>query len=225
MTLQEQLKAGEIIFQNIDSLGIATAVYEYIRTTSPPAEWVEEFTSLLDEGKKYKTMKIELVEAVASRIFPGWHVSNIAQPTINVGKDKVCVTLVATVKFKLKAEENWHELQGIATEVAHNMAILPLAAPKALAMVKKQAFKQLGDLFGLSLSREMEGEATNLAKQPENELVNEAIIEIEKCKTLDEVARVQNICDKSVQSDVKFTAAVIDRMKLINLKENKDARK
>lgn len=225
MTIQDQLKAGEDIFNFIDKLVDAREfenAYEYIRVTNPPDEWVEEFTSLLDEGKTYKTMKIELLEAVAHRIFAGWHVNDIQQPLINQSKEKFSITIIAELSFVFKGEAQYSQIKGIATEVAHNILLMPLTTPKALAMAKKQAFKQLGNLFGLSLSRNVEGEEVNFAKAPDNSLVLEAITEINKCKTLDELTKVHNLCAKEVQNDTKFTDAILQQKKILNLIEMRD---
>ncbi len=225
MTLQEQLTAGEPIFKRIsDLVGEAKydEVYEVIRTTPPPIEWVEEFTSLLDEGKQYKTMKIELLEAVACRIFHGWQVSDISDPIINTNKDKIGITIICTIKLHLSDNDTICQLKGIATEVVHNIVLMPLATPKALAMAKKQGLKQLGDLFGLSLSRNMESEDVNLAKPAENTLVIEAIKEINECKSLAELTKIHDLCAKEVQSDPKFTDAVLQQKKILTLTAKKD---
>ncbi len=225
MTIQEQLDFGINIFIRIEAAvhaGQYDTAYAIIRSETPPDEWVEEFTSLLDEGKTYKTMKIELLEAVATKIFGYWYVSRISEPVININRDKFAVTLGATINYSLPEEKHTRQLQGIATEVAHNIMLLPLATPKALAMAKKQALKQLGNLFGLSLSRNVEGEEVNFAKAPENTLVLEAIEEINKCKTLEELTRVHNLCAKEVQNDQKFTDAILQQKKILNLLSNKD---
>lgn len=224
MTIQEQVNFGDSIFKRIamavDACQFELA-YAIIRTENPPNEWVEEFQSLLDEGKTYKTMKIELIEAVATRLFPYWNVSSISDPVININRDKFSVTLRATVDYCFKQEAGMRHLQGISTEVAHSILLLPLATPKALAMAKKQAFKQLGNLFGLSLSRNIEGEEVNFAKAPDNSLVLEAIEEINKCKTLEELTKVHNLCAKEVQNDTKFTDALLQQKKIINLIDKK----
>lgn len=225
MTLQEQMLAGESIFNNISSLVLTKdfdKAYEFIRTLEPPNEWVEEFTSILDEGKKYKTIKIEVMEAVATKLFEKWYVSNISTPVIIQNKDRVSVTLIVTIDYWMKGEGKINQLQGIATEVAHNITLLPLTTPKSLAMAKKQGLKQLGNLFGLSLSRNMENETVNYAKQPENTLVIEAIEEINKCTTHEELTKLHNLCAKEVQSDSKFADAILQQKKIINLTTKKD---
>jgi hypothetical protein len=227
MTISEQLKAGEYIFSNIDELVKAskfTDAYEVIRNVNPPDEWVEEFTSLLDEGKKYKTIKIEVMEAVATRLFPNWAVSDISNPVINQSKDRLSVTLVGTIEYSFPGESVLRRLKGIATETAHNIGLMPLITPKALAMAKKQAFKQLGNLFGLSLSRDLEGETVNYAKVPDNTLVLEAIAEINKCKSLEELSKIHDLCAKEVQSDSKFTDALLQQKKILTLIDKKDGK-
>jgi hypothetical protein len=228
MTIAEQLKAGEHIFSNIDELVKAAKfadAYEVIRNVNPPDEWVEEFTSLLDEGKKYKTIKIEVMEAVATRLFPNWAVSDISNPVINQSKDRLSVTLVGTIEYSFPGEVILRRLKGIATETAHNIALMPLITPKALAMAKKQAFKQLGNLFGLSLSRDLEGEAVNYAKIPDNALVLEAVQAINETKSLEELAKIQNLCAQEVQNDAKFTDAILQQKKILTLINKKDAGK
>lgn len=227
MTIQDQLEFGSHIFKRIETAIEAKqfdVAYAIIRCENPPEQWIEEFTSLLDEGKKYKTMKIELLEAIADRIFKGWVVSSISQPTITPNRDKFAVTLSCTITFHLSENDAIQQLHGISTEVAHNITLLPLATPKALAMAKKQALKQLGNLFGLSLSRNIEGEDVNYAKPPDNSLVLEAVEEINKCKTLEELTKVHNLCAKEVQNDPKFTDAILQQKKILNLIEKKDGK-
>jgi len=228
MTIQEQLNAGEHIFSHIDDLIKEQKyqdAYEVIRNTDPPKEWISEFDSILKPGETYKTMKIELLEAIAWRIFKYWNIEDLSQPVFSVSKDKLSVTLV--VKLGLRSFNGSEKmiLTGIASEMAHSMAVLPLTTPKCLAMAKKQALKQLGNLFGLSLSRESEGEAVNYSKPAENPLVNDAILEINKCKTLEELTKVHNLCAKEVQNDPKFTDAILSQKKILTLTDKKDGNK
>jgi copper chaperone CopZ len=73
--------------------------------------------------------------------------------------------------------------------------------------------------------KKVEGEAVNYSKPSENPLVNDAILEINKCKTLEELTKVHNLCAKEVQNDPKFTDAILSQKKILTLIDKKDGNK
>ena len=141
MTIQEQLNAGEHIFSHIDDLIKEQKyqdAYEVIRNTDPPKEWISEFDSILKPGETYKTMKIELLEAIAWRIFKYWNIEDLSQPVFSVSKDKLSVTLV--VKLGLRSFNGSEKmiLTGIASEMAHSMQFCHLLPRSALQWQKNR---------------------------------------------------------------------------------------
>jgi len=56
-------------------------------------------------------------------------------------------------------------------------------------------------------------------------LVNDAILEINKCKTLEELTKVHNLCAKEVQNDPKFADAILSQKKILTLIDKKDGNK
>lgn len=162
MTLKEQLADGEKIFSRIDSLvknNQSELAYELIQTENPPASWVIELDSLVKKGEKFKTIKLELMEAVVRRIFGKCEITKIEPILVNQDKaGTATVTVVARVETSYlgNAKNYPMVLAGVATEVVTNIRLLPLATPKASSMAVKNAIKQLGRLFGKYLNNEAE---------------------------------------------------------------------
>ena len=161
MTLKEQLIDGEPIFTRIDELvknNKHQEAYELIQTESPPASWIIELDSLINKGNKFKTIKLELMEAVMRRIFGKCQITNI-EPTIANDKTGVMsATVVVRVESNYLSKDKPYPmvLSGIATEVVTNPRLIPLAVPKASSMAVKNAIKQVGRLLGKYLNNEAE---------------------------------------------------------------------
>jgi hypothetical protein len=199
MTLKEQMDAGKHIFEKIDSLfkeNRFQEAYEYIQTESPPECWLIELDSISKKGSKYKTIKLELMEAVMRRIFGKCEICEISSPVIC--QDKMG-NFAATITVNVKVDyiDSRIILPGIATEVVGNINLLPLAIPKASSMAVKNAIKQTGRLLGKYLNNEaeeielpIESSEKILTKDEEVEAVQQGII---SAKTLQDLKSWRHI--------------------------------
>jgi len=96
MTIKDQLKDAEPIFSRIDKLIKADKIneaYEIIQNDNPPSSWIIELNSIANSGDKFKTIKLELMEAVMRRIFGKCEVNHIEPPIIS--QDKLQRLLIA----------------------------------------------------------------------------------------------------------------------------------
>jgi hypothetical protein len=157
MTLRDQLLDGDAIFRQIDDLLSKRQVSqanEIIQSTNPPNSWIIELQSIANPSDKFKSLKLELMEAIAKRVYGHYRIKTINQPTISQDKQgSCCVTIVVEVEI-MSFDGDIIILPGIATEVVGSMRLLPLATPKASSMAVKNALKQLGRLFGKYLNAE-----------------------------------------------------------------------
>lgn len=161
MTLQQQLQDAEHIFKKIDSYvssGSYDKAYELIQTENPPQSWITELDSRAKKGEKFKTIKLELMEAAVRRIFGVCELRTIENPIIHSDKSgMISVTIISKIETKHLDKKPYPlVLSGIATEVVDSAKLLPLATPKASSMAAKNAMKQLGKLFGKYLNNESE---------------------------------------------------------------------
>lgn len=180
MTLKEQMLDAEPIFSEIDRLVKQEKfdeAYEIIQITNPPDSWLIELDSRLKKGEKYKSIKLELMEAAVRRIFGLCELRSIEQPIIAQDKQgMVSVTVVCKLETRYLDDKPFPlVLSGVSTEIVDNMRLLPLATPKASSMAVKNAIKQLGRLFGKYLNNEAEElelpiEPTEKLLSPEEEL-------------------------------------------------------
>ena len=196
MTLQEQLQDAEPIFKRIDeyvSKGNYRQAYDVIQTENPPQSWLIELDSRIKKGEKYKSIKLELLEAAARKIFGVCELRTIESPIIHQDKSgTVSVTVISKVEVKyLESKPYQMVLSGIATEVVDNAKLLPLATPKASSMAVKNALKQLGKLFGKYLNNEseelelpIESNENYLTPEQELEAITEGIIASKNVKDL-----------------------------------------
>jgi len=155
MTLKDQLKDGEAIFRQIDDLLSKRQVSqanEIIQNTNPLSSWLIELQSIANPNEKFKSLKLELMEAMAKRIYGHYQIKTIGQPIISQDKlGTCCVTVIVEVEI-MSFDGDMRILPGIASESVGNMRLLPLATPKASSMAVKNALKQLGRLFGKYLN-------------------------------------------------------------------------
>jgi hypothetical protein len=160
MTLKEQMKDAEQVFALIDSLvsmGKVQEAYDIIQSTNPPQSWLIELDSIASKGEKFKSIKLELLEAAMRRIFGKCEISHIEPPIISHDKSgHISATVVVGVKTLTLGQNTPVILSGLATEVVSSMKLLPLATPKASSMAVKNAIKQVGRLFGKYLNNENE---------------------------------------------------------------------
>jgi hypothetical protein len=160
MTIKDQLKDAEPIFSRIDKLIKADKIneaYEIIQNDNPPSSWIIELNSIANSGDKFKTIKLELMEAVMRRIFGKCEVNHIEPPIISQDKSGYAsATVVVGVKTYILGTANQVILSGVATEVVNSIKLLPLATPKASSMAVKNAIKQVGRLLGKYLNNENE---------------------------------------------------------------------
>lgn len=158
--LQQHLKSAEKIFADIETLINARrfeGIYAYIESAEPPSDWILELPSKTNK-ETYKTIKLEIMEAVMKRIFGHCYISSISSPIINQDKSgKYSVTIIVQYCY-LGFDNEYKHLPGIATVVADNISMLELASPKASSMALKNAIKQLGGLFGKYLNKTEEAE-------------------------------------------------------------------
>lgn len=157
MTLKEQLQSGEDLFRQIDDLVLKrqpTKATELVLNSNPPDSWVIELQSIQNPNEKFKSLKLELMEAVARRIFGHYQIKSIQKPTILQDKQgNFSVTIIVEVEI-MSFDGELKVLPGIATETIGSMKLLALATPKASSMAVKNALKQLGRLFGKYLNTE-----------------------------------------------------------------------
>lgn len=158
--LQQHLKSAEKIFADIETLINSRrfeGIYAYIESAEPPADWILELPSKTKK-ETYKTIKLEIMEAVMKRIFGHCYISSISSPIINQDKSgRYSVTIIVQYCY-LGFDNEYKYLPGIATVVADNISMLELASPKASSMALKNAIKQLGGLFGKYLNKTDEAE-------------------------------------------------------------------
>ena len=158
--MQQHLKSAEKIFADIETLINSRrfeAVYAYIDAAEPPSDWILELPSKI--GKEtYKTIKLDIMEAVMKRIFGHCYIASISSPIINQDKSgKYSVTIIVEYCY-LGFDGQHKKLSGIATVISDNLSMLELASPKASSMALKNAIKQLGGLFGKYLNKTDEAE-------------------------------------------------------------------
>jgi hypothetical protein len=196
MTLKEQMLDAQLIFEEIDELVRQekfNEAYEIIQSTNPPDSWLIELDSRLKKGEKYKSIKLELMEAAVRRIFGLCELRSIEQPIIAQDKSgMVSVTVVCKLETRYLEKKPFPlVLSGVSTEIVDNMRLLPLATPKASSMAVKNAIKQLGRLFGKYLNNEAEElelpiESAERLLSPEEELqaITEGILSAKTQKDL-----------------------------------------
>lgn len=188
----EQLKSAEPIFLHIEELikqKNYQGVYNYIDSTEPPKDWVVELPSKIGKDK-YKTIKLEVMEAVMNRIFGQCAITNISIPVINQDKSgRHSVTV--TVTYQYKGFDNFYNsLHGIASVVVNDMNLLELATPKASSMALKNAIKQLGGLFGKYLNKledvesELPSSTDNITKEEQLQSITEGIVSAKNMQDL-----------------------------------------
>lgn len=157
MTLKQQLDLGDHIFKQISSFrseGKLNELAEFISNVNPPDGWIVELQSIANPKDKFKSIKLELLEAVAKIIYGYYKVDKVSQPLIVQDKQgSVAVTVNVEIEVRW-FDGSLKKYPGIATEVVPNMRLLPLATPKASSMAVKNALKQLGKLFGKYLNNE-----------------------------------------------------------------------
>lgn len=180
MTIKDQLKDAEPIFSRIDKLIKADKIneaYEIIQNENPPSSWIIELNSIANSGDKFKTIKLELMEAVMRRIFGKCEVNHIEPPIISQDKSGFAsATVVVGVKTYILGTTNQVILSGVATEVVNSIKLLPLATPKASSMAVKNAIKQVGRLLGKYLNNENEDLELPIAEtKPSIEEQSEAV--------------------------------------------------
>lgn len=188
MTLQEQLQDANHIFAKIHQLckqGFYQEAYDVIQTENPPQSWIVELESRAKKGEKYKTIKIELLEAAVRKVFGVCELRTIEQPIIHQDKSgMISVTVISKIETKhLEGKPYPLVLSGIATEVVDSAKLLPLATPKASSMAVKNAIKQLGRLFGKYLNNEaeelelpIESDENHLTPEQELQAITEGIL-------------------------------------------------
>lgn len=187
MTLTDALAYGNAHFDMIKSLiekdGSEWAD-KYIRETPPPQEWLVSFPSLLNSEERYYTIPIQILEQAMYRIYGDWRIKNIYTPEITHEKGKVAVTVTITVWYK-KLDQSDGYLQGVASEYASGIHLLPLLTAKTIASAKKNAFKQLGAFFGGELNRTLdEIQFEYQDEKPENPITKRAKLLIDSAKDL-----------------------------------------
>lgn len=157
MTLKQQLDLGDHIFKQVSTFrseGKLNELAEFISSTTPPDGWIIELQSIANPKDKFKSIKLELLEAVAKIIYGYYRVDKVSQPVI-VQDKQGSVSVTINVEIELRwFDGSIKKYPGIATEVVPNMRLLPLATPKASSMAVKNALKQLGKLFGKYLNNE-----------------------------------------------------------------------
>lgn len=202
MTLSDALAYGNPYFEHIDGLiGQPLTADKYIRETPPPQEWLVSFPSLLNSEESYYTIPIQILEQSMYRIYGDWRIKNIYTPEITHEKGKVAVTVTITVWYK-KLDQSDGYLQGVASEYASGIHLLPLLTAKTIASAKKNAFKQLGAFFGGELNRTLdEIQFEYQDEKPENPTTKRAKALIDAAKDLTALGEIKTqlpIGDKEI---------------------------
>jgi len=201
------LADGEAIFNRIAEFQASEEslfdVLEMIDRYEPPASWILELPSQLKEGT-YKTLPLELMEAVAKRIFgQGSGISTISSPTIiqdKTGKFSVSVT----AEYVLFKNYGYHHVMGIASVTSPNLQGLELATPKASSMAVKNALKQLGGLFGKYLNKVEDQEISEAPKENLEDRLESLPETLKSIKTLEELKTFRKLVySKSVSHEIQ----------------------
>lgn len=198
MTIKDQLKQAEPMLNHIDKLvnsGKIQEAYELIQNENPPQSWIIELPSIAQKGEIFKTIKLELMEAVMRRIFGKCEVNHIEPPIISQDKSGYAsATVVVGVKTYVLGTTNTIVLSGVATEVVNSIKLLPLATPKASSMAVKNAIKQVGRLFGKYLNNENEELELPIEEKPSIEDQAEAVTQgIITAKTINDLKSWRNL--------------------------------
>lgn len=198
MTIKDQLKQAERMLDHIDKLvssGKIQEAYEIIQNENPPQSWIIELPSIAQKGEKFKTIKLELMEAVMRRIFGKCEVNHIEPPIISQDKSGYAsATVVVGVKTHILGTTNPMILSGVATEVVNSIRLLPLATPKASSMAVKNAIKQVGRLLGKYLNNENEELELPIEDKPSVEDQAEAVTQgIITAKTMNDLKSWRNL--------------------------------
>jgi hypothetical protein len=198
MTIKDQLKQAELMFNHIDKLvnsGKIQEAYELIQNENPPQSWIIELPSIAQKGETFKTIKLELMEAVMRRIFGKCEVNHIEPPIISQDKSGYAsATVVVGVKTYILGTTNPIVLSGVATEVVNSIKLLPLATPKASSMAVKNAIKQVGRLLGKYLNNENEELELPIEDKPSIEDQAEAVTQgIITAKTINDLKSWRNL--------------------------------
>lgn len=198
MTIKDQLKQAELMFNHIDKLvnsGKIQEAYELIQNENPPQSWIIELPSIAQKGETFKTIKLELMEAVMRRIFGKCEVNHIEPPIISQDKSGYAsATVVVGVKTYVLGTTNPIVLSGVATEVVNSIKLLPLATPKASSMAVKNAIKQVGRLLGKYLNNENEELELPIEEKPSIEDQAEAVMQgIITAKTINDLKSWRNL--------------------------------
>lgn len=152
MSVTKLLALANPIFKEIDEhiySGNIQEAYELLNSPQP-IEWIKEDTGV--GGNTFYYNDIVLLEALMTRIFTVWR-REIISNTINQEKGRFASTSIARIHFKEFGKQSFSFTDGIATEYAHTLEALRLATPLSATNGKRNAIKQLGSLFGLSLNR------------------------------------------------------------------------
>lgn len=197
-TIKDQLKQAELIFGRIDKLidsGKVQEAYEIIQNENPPQSWIIELPSIAKKGETFKTIKLELMEAVMRRIFGKCEVNHIEPPIISQDKSGYAsATVVVGVKTHILGTTTPMILSGVATEVVNSIKLLPLATPKASSMAVKNAIKQVGRLLGKYLNNENEELELPIEDKPSIEDQSEAVTQgIITAKTINDLKSWRNL--------------------------------
>lgn len=152
--LKEQLSVAQPLFDKVRSLiveGDYMEVYRLIDESEPHPDWILELPSKTNPKEKFKTMKLETMEALMRALFGVAKLHSISSPIITQdrgGKFAVTVSIVYEYILGMSVDH----LHGIATVTCSDISMLELATPKASSMAIKNALKQLGGLFGKYLN-------------------------------------------------------------------------
>jgi hypothetical protein len=202
----ELLKLAEPLFKEIDRLKKegSSELFTLIDRAEPPAEWLLELPSKANPGETYKTIGLDLMEAIVKRIFGG---SMITDTSLTISQDKGKFASTAVVRYTIGGgRDPQYTLIGVATVAASDISMLELASPKAVSMAVKNAIKQIGGLFGKYLNRVEQAEfdieeAPKVSIEEKIESLEECI---KNCKTIDELKTYRKIVSsKSISPHIQ----------------------
>lgn len=155
--------------------------YRELDNAQPHPDWVVELPSKSNPKEKYKTLKLETMEALMKKLFGYAEITSISSPIFVQDKNGRFAVTVTVIYSFMGFENQVRTLPGIATVFANDVSMLELATPKASSMAVKNAIKQLGGLFGkyLNKSEDIEELPTTekvLSPEEEKECVTEGLV-------------------------------------------------
>jgi hypothetical protein len=201
--MNEQIKRADAllmrIFEHVSN-GAYKQAYREIEEASPIPEWIIELPSRSQEGEVFKTLKLELMEALMKTIFGYAAIKSISAPIINQDRNGAFAVTVNVIYEYADFDGEMAELPGIATVYSPNIQMLEMATPKASSMAVKNAIKQMGGLFGKYLNR------TEIADEVVPEKPKELSKEEQRMSVIEGIMSAKNVSELKAYRYIAYSA-------------------